>query len=198
MINWIVVVAIVMWIYLLTVFKRAKLDFWYFTAGSAGLFTVAIIVLQPVLMLPMQNAIAAVSGLLGELTKTYESYFEKGLLFISHGTTQMSLYIDFECSGIIETFAFLALLWFFPAYQFYEKIVVSVVGIIGIFIANVLRIFIICQMIYWGGQDMYFVAHSFVGRLVFYACTIALYFYVFTKEQVVRQKVGAFRYDSHQ
>lgn len=198
MINWIVVVAIVIWIYLLTVFKRAKLDFWYFTAGSAGLFTVAIIVLQPVLMLPMQNAIAAVSGLLGELTKTYESYFEKGLLFISHGTTQMSLYIDFECSGIIETFAFLALLWFFPAYQFYEKIVVSVVGIIGIFIANVLRIFIICQVIYWGGQDMYFVAHSFVGRLVFYACTIALYFYVFTKEQVVRQKVGAFRYDSHQ
>lgn len=198
MINWIVVVAIVIWIYLLTVFKRAKLDFWYFTAGSAGLFTVAIIVLQPVLMLPMQNAIAAVSGLLGELTKTYESYFEKGLLFISHGTTQMSLYIDFECSGIIETFAFLALLWFFPAYQFYEKIVVSVVGIIGIFMANVLRIFIICQMIYWGGQDMYFVAHSFVGRLVFYACTIALYFYVFTKEQVVRQKVGAFRYDSHQ
>lgn len=198
MINWIVVVAIVIWIYLLTVFKRAKLDFWYFTAGSAGVFTVAIIVLQPVLMLPMQNAIAAVSGLLGELTKTYESYFEKGLLFISHGTTQMSLYIDFECSGIIETFAFLALLWFFPAYQFYEKIVVSVVGIIGIFMANVLRIFIICQMIYWGGQDMYFVAHSFVGRLVFYACTIALYFYVFTKEQVVRQKVGAFRYDSHQ
>ncbi len=198
MINWIVVVAIVIWIYLLTVFKRAKLDFWYFTAGSAGLFTVAIIVLQPVLMLPMQNAIAAISGLLGELTKTYESYFEKGLLFISHGTTQMSLYIDFECSGIIETFAFLALLWFFPAYQFYEKIVVSVVGIIGIFMANVLRIFIICQMIYWGGQDMYFVAHSFVGRLVFYACTIALYFYVFTKEQVVRQKVGAFRYDSHQ
>ena len=184
MINWIVVLTAIVWVYALSVLKRAKLDFWYFTVGSVGLFIIAIITLQPVL--------------LGELTGTYSSYFEKGLLFIAHGTTSISLYIDFECSGIIETFAFLSLLWFFPAYQFYEKIAVSIVGVFGIFLANVLRIFIICQMIYWGGQDMYFLAHSFVGRLVFYACTIALYFYVFTRAQVVRQKVGAFRYDDHQ
>ena len=197
MFNWIIIVAIAIWVYAITVLKRAKLDFWYFTLGSAGLFTAAIITLQPLLLMPMQNAIAAVSGLLGELTGTYSSYFEKGLLFISHGATNLSLYIDFECSGIIETFAFLALLWFFPAYQYYEKIAVSIIGIISIFMANVLRIFIICQMIYWGGENMYFLAHSIVGRLVFYACTIALYFYAFTKAQVVRQKVGAFRYDSH-
>lgn len=198
MINWIVVLIAIVWVYALSVLKRAKLDFWYFTVGSAGLFIIAIVTLQPVLLMPMQNAIAAVSGLFGELTGTYSSYFEKGLLFIAHGTTSISLYIDFECSGIIETFAFLSLLWFFPAYQFYEKIAVSIVGVFGIFLANVLRIFFICQMIYWGGQDMYFFAHSFVGRLVFYACTIALYFYVFTRAQVVRQKVGAFRYDNHQ
>lgn len=197
MFNWIVAVAIIVWIYMLIVLKRGKLDFWYFTVGSAGLFTICIMVLQPILLMPMQNSVAAVSGLIGEITGTYESFFEKGLLFISHGSTQISLYIDFECSGIIETTAFLALLWFFPAYQFYEKIVVSVIGIISIFMANVLRIFIICQMIYWGGGDMYFIAHSLVGRLIFYACTIALYFYVFTKAQVVRQKVGAFRYDGN-
>lgn len=195
MINWILTLVIILWIYILTVLKRARLDFWFFTLGSAGLFTIAIIVLQPLLLMPMQNAIAAVSGLLGNLTNTYTSYFEKGLLFISHGTTQMALYIDFECTGIIETFAFLSLLWFFPAYQFYEKIAVSVVGIISIFMANVLRIFIISQIIYWFGSNSYFVAHSFVGRLIFYAITLVLYFYVFTRSQVVRQKVGAFRYD---
>lgn len=198
MINWIIILITIVWVYILTVLKRAKLDFWFFTIGSAGLFTIAIIILQPILLAPMQNAIAAVSGLLGEITGTYSSYFEKGLLFISRGSTNLSLYVDFECSGIIETFAFLALLWFFPAYQYYEKIVISVIGIFSIFMANVLRIFIICQMIYWGGEGLYFFAHSFVGRLVFYACTIALYFYVFTKAQVIRQKVGAFRYDIHE
>ena len=109
MINWIVVLTAIVWVYALSVLKRAKLDFWYFTVGSVGLFIIAIITLQPVLLMPMQNAIAAVSGLLGELTGTYSSYFENGLLFIAHGTTSISLYIDFECSGIIETFAFLSL-----------------------------------------------------------------------------------------
>ena len=195
-INWIVVAAIIFWIYILTVFKRAKLDFWFFTIGSAGLFTVGIIVFEPVLLLPMQQAVAAVAGLFGELTNTFESYFSKGLIFIS-GQTQMTLYIDFECSGIIETFAYLALLAFFPAYRLYEKVVVGIIGTLAIFFANVLRIYVICQMVYFGGEKWYFWGHSFVGRLIFYALTIILYFYVFTKSQVVRQKVGAIKYESN-
>lgn len=189
--NWIVFLLIIVWIYILTVLKRAKLDFWYFTVGSAGLFIVSIAVLQPVLLVPLQEAVAAVAGAVGELTGTYTGYSDKRLLFVAN----ISLYIDLECSGIIEIFAFLALLWFFPVYRFYEKIVVSIFGVIGIFMANVLRVFVICQMLFWGGDGMFFLAHSIVGRLVFYICTIGLYFYIFTKSQVVRQKVGAFAYD---
>ena len=189
--NWIVFLLIIIWIYILTVLKRAKLDFWYFTVGSAGPFIVSIAVLQPVLLGPLQEAVAAVAGAVGELTGTYTGYSDKRLLFVAN----ISLYIDLECSGIIEIFAFLALLWFFPVYRFYEKIVVSIFGVIGIFMANVLRVFVICQMLFWGGDGMFFLAHSIVGRLVFYVCTIGLYFYIFTKSQVVRQKVGAFAYD---
>ena len=53
MFNWIIIVAIAIWVYAITVIKRAKLDFWYFTLGSAGLFTAAIITLQPILLMPM-------------------------------------------------------------------------------------------------------------------------------------------------
>lgn len=197
MLIWMVPSIILIWIYLLTVLKRARLDFWYFILGSIGFFTITVILLQPLLLLPMQRAIAAVTGLPGEWTGTYASYYEKGLLFISHNATQLSLYIDFECTGILETLAFLSLLWFFPVYQLYEKIAVSVIGTATIFLANVLRIFVICQMLYWGGERLYFMAHSFVGRFLFYAITIALYFYVFTRSQIVRQKVGAFSYEHH-
>lgn len=197
MLIWMVPSIILIWIYLLTVLKRARLDFWYFILGSIGFFTITVILLQPLLLLPMQRAIAAVAGLPGEWTGTYASYYEKGLLFISHNATQLSLYIDFECTGILETLAFLSLLWFFPVYQLYEKIAVSVIGTATIFLANVLRIFVICQMLYWGGERLYFMAHSFVGRFLFYAITIALYFYVFTRSQIVRQKVGAFSYEHH-
>ncbi len=197
MLIWMVLPIILIWIYLLTVVKRARLDFWYFILGSIGFFTITAILLQPLLLLPMQRAIAAVAGLPGEWTGTYASYYEKGLLFVSHNATQLSLYIDFECTGILETLAFLSLLWFFPVYQLYEKIAVSVIGTATIFLANVLRIFVICQMLYWGGERLYFTAHSFVGRFLFYAITIALYFYVFTRSQIVRQKVGAFSYEHH-
>lgn len=195
--NWFSILIFILWIYLLTVQKRGKLDFWYFITGSVGFFIFSIIWIEPIVVGPMQKAVAAVSGILGQLTGLYESYFQKGIIFISSGGTNLSLYIDFECSGIIETLAFIALLWFFPVYRLYEKIVVSIAGALLIFASNVLRIFVICFTIYCFGGEMYFLAHTIIGRLVFYACTITLYFYVFTKSQIIRQKVGAFRYEIH-
>lgn len=137
-----------------------------------------------------------VSGMLGELTGVFDSYFQKGMLFIQNGGNSLSLYIDFECSGIIETMAFLALLWFFPVYRFHEKIVVSIGGILSIFLFNVLRIYLICILIYFFGDGIYFYAHTVFARIFFYICTIMLYFLVFTKSHIIRQKVGAFHYES--
>lgn len=195
--NWFSIVVFILWIYLLTVLKRGKLDFWYFIAGSVGLFIFSVIWIEPLVVGPMQKAVAAATGIPGRLTGIYESYFQKGIIFISTGGTSLSLYIDFECSGIIETLAFFALLWFFPVYRLYEKVVVSIAGGLLIFASNVLRIFVICLVVYFFGGDMYFLAHTIIGRLVFYACTITLYFYVFTKSQIIRQKVGGLRYEIH-
>lgn len=195
--NWFSIVVFILWIYLLTVLKRGKLDFWYFIAGSVGLFIFSVIWIEPLVVGPIQKAVAAAAGIPGRLTGIYESYFQKGIIFISTGGTSLSLYIDFECSGIIETLAFFALLWFFPVYRLYEKVVVSIAGGLLIFASNVLRIFVICLVVYFFGGDMYFLAHTIIGRLVFYACTITLYFYVFTKSQIIRQKVGGLRYEIH-
>lgn len=195
--NWFSIVVFILWVYLLTVLKRGKLDFWYFIAGSVGLFIFSVIWIEPVAVGPLQKAVAAAAGIPGQLTGIYESYFQKGIIFISTGGTSLSLYIDFECSGIIETLAFFALLWFFPVYRLYEKVAVSIAGGLLIFASNVLRIFVICLVVYFFGGDMYFLAHTIIGRLVFYACTITLYFYVFTKSQIIRQKVGGLRYEIH-
>ncbi len=194
--NWLSIVFAIVWVYILTVLARCKLHFWMFLVGSVGMFLLCLLWIEPILVVPMQKAVAIVSGLLGELTGVFDSYFQKGMLFIQHGGNSLSLYIDFECSGIIESIAFLSLLWFFPVYQLHEKVVVSIAGILGIFVANVLRIFVICTLIYLFGDEIYFYAHTVFGRIFFYICTIWLYFIVFTKPHIIRQKVGAFRYDS--
>ncbi len=192
--NILVILFAITWIYILTVLSRSKLDFWKFCWGSVGLFILMMVWLQPIVLDSLTKAVASVSGILGGLTHMYSSYFQYGILFISNYGSSISLYIDYECSGIIEIMAFTALLWFFNVYSFYEKIVVNIFGFIWIFIANVIRIFIICALIYFFGNNIFYFAHTIFGRLVFYAFSIALYFLVFTKSHIIRQKVGSFNY----
>lgn len=188
-------ICFVIWIYVLSVLKRGKLHFWYFVTGSAGLFIFLMIMTQPYLVGPLSKAVTAVAGILGSLTHTYTSNFEYGILFIQREAYSITLNIDFECAGVIETLAFTALLWFFSIYKFYEKLVVNILGVLVIFIGNVIRIFCICELIYFMGNEVYYIAHTIIGRLIFYAISILLYYFVFTKAQIKRQKVGVFEYE---
>lgn len=193
--NWFVLLLIILWIYILYVMKRAKMGIWHYIVGSVGFFIFSVITLEPYLEVFLQKAVSVTAGLLGDATGFYESYFEQGILFIQSGKDSLSMYIDFECSGVIELLAFVSLLLFFEVYDSYEKIVIAIIGTLSIFVANVLRIFLICTVIKFFGSDCYFIAHTIIGRIFFYFCMVLLYFYVFTKSQIIRQKVGDFRYE---
>lgn len=193
--NWLVFLFIIAWIYVLFTMKRANMGVWYFITGSVGMFVFAMILVEPYAVVFLQKAVTAMAGVIGDASGVYDSYFQQGMLFMDYGQNSLSLYIDFECSGVIEILAFLSLLWFFEVYDYVEKLVISIVGSLAIYMFNVLRIFVICVVIRMGGSDVYFVAHTIIGRIFFYICTVMLYFYVFTKAQIVRQKVGAFRYE---
>ena len=128
------------------------------------------------------------------MSNMYDSYYRYAILFIPKNTTSVSMTIDYECSGIIEIIAFSCMLWFFPVYNLIEKLIINCIGIIVIFLANVLRIFVICTLIYFYGNEIFYFAHTIFGRLIFYVISIALYFYVFTRSHVIRQKVGNISY----
>lgn len=187
-------VLIVIWYYLLRVTDRAKLDFWHFVLGSGGLFIFLMVLVQPVLTKPLGQMVAAIAGLFGAVTHTFSAFFRYGILFIEAAGGSMTLQIDFECSGIIEIMAFLSLLAFFRVYDRNQRVVIGILGTLGIILANVLRIIVICEIIHFCGPTSYYVSHSLVGRLIFYGLSVLLYFYVFTKPQIVGMKVGSFKY----
>lgn len=191
------IVAAIIWLYLLFVLKRSKLPAWHFFLGSLGLFVLMMVLVRPVLVKPLAQCVAAVAGGFGDLTGTFTAYFKYGILFIHAVDSTITLQIDFECSGIIEIIAFISLLAFFEVYDRNEKLFVGVLGTVGIILSNVLRIIVICLMIYFGGTKVYYVAHAVVGRLLFYTLSVLLYFYVFTKPQIIRTKVGKFTYGHH-
>ena len=193
----IAIIAVCVWLYLLWVTDRASLPFWHFILGAIGLFLLMMFFVRPLLTEPLARAVAAVAGLVGKLTGTFSPFFKYGILFVQSAAGAITLQIDFECSGIIEIMVFLSMLVFFRVYTVAERVVVAICGVIYIVLANALRIIIICEMIHFGGLDLYYISHTLVGRLVFYALSVLLYFYVFTKPQIIRMKLGKFSYGNH-
>ncbi len=197
MVKYIVgVIILIAWLFLLRVLTRAELNAWKFLVGSAGLFVLLFIFIEPLVVDRLAQIVALIASLPGKIGDIYSAYYKYGTIFISSDVGSISLKIDFECSGVIEIMAFISLLAFFRVYTRTERIIVGVLGTIGIVLANALRIVVICMMIHFGGIDTYYLAHTFVGRIVFYGLSVLLYFYVFTKPQIVKQKVGKFSYDA--
>ena len=190
-------IGLLIWLFILHILNKSKLNFWHFLIGSAGAFILMLVFLEPVLTQPLARIVALLASLPGKIADMYSAHYKSGVIFVESSVGAISLKIDFECSGIIEIIAYLSLLIFYRVYTVYERFCVGVLGVIAMVLANALRITIICLMIYFGGIDTYFIAHTYVGRLVFYALSVVIYFYVFTKPQIIKQKVGSFRYDSH-
>ncbi len=189
------IILVLVWLYVLHLLTKSQLSFWRFLVGSAGTFVFGMVWIRPYLTHPLAQVVAAISGIVGQITGFYSTYFKYGVIFVNTVMgDSMTLVIDFECSGILEIMAFLSLLIFFRAYTKTEKLIVGSVGTLLLILFNALRITIICLMIHFGGTSLYYVAHTFVGRIVFYVLSIAMYFYVFTRTQVIRQKVGGFKY----
>lgn len=196
--NFIVpLLVIAVWIYLLYVTKHCKLYFWHFIVGSFGMFIMLMVWIRPLVVQPLSRVVAAIAGLFGDLTGTFTAFFKYGILFIETAQASISLQIDFECSGIIEIVAFVSLLSFFAVYSVRERILVGVVGCIAIILSNVIRVIVICEIIHFFGPKSYYIAHSVIGRIVFYCLSVLLYFYTFTKPQIVKTRLGKFSYGNN-
>ncbi len=192
-----ITIAVALWLYVLNVLSRAKLEFWRYLVGSMGFFIIIMVAFRDVLIMPLARCVAAMAGIVGNLTDTFTAYFKYGIIFIMAQTGSMTLQIDLECSGIIEIMAFLSLLIFFRVYTVYERVIVGVLGTAYIMVCNAARIVLICLAVYFFGTPAYFVAHTFIGRIFFYVMTVILYFYVFTKPHIIQMKVGNFTYGNN-
>ena len=184
------------WIYILTVFKRRKLEFFYFLTGRIGTFLFSFAVLRNFLAKILTTLTCFLTGLLGNALGIFKAYTSHSILFVENSDGPISLYVDFECGGVIEILVFISLIFFFAVYNVREKICISLIGALWIIAANIIRLFSICLIINQFGNESYYVAHTIVGRLLFYALSIILYFYVFTRTQIRRQRVGEFDYDN--
>jgi len=95
--------------------------------------------------------------------------------------------IDYECSGLIESAAFLGLIAFYPIYSRQHRVILAILGLIWLFVANIVRLSLVAIMIHFFGDRVFYLAHAILGRLLFYSLAIILYYLVFTKGQLVNR-----------
>ncbi len=191
----IAILAVLLWIGLLEILRRAGLKFWRYLAGSCGAFLIMMILIRPYVTVPLARLVAAFAGIIGKLSGTYQAYFRYGVIFIQSAKGAITVNIDLECSGVIEIAAFLSLLFLFSVYKVPERIYVGIIGTLYTIFTNALRITIICFVIHFLGTDYYYFAHTFVGRIIFYVLQVILYFFVFTRPQIKRTQTGGFTYN---
>ncbi|MGX6394882.1 exosortase family protein XrtG [Lactiplantibacillus pentosus] len=191
-----ILLGIVIWLYGLSVLKRARLSAFYFIVGSAGLFFILTAISRPYWVWFFTHAVIHGVALFTELTNWGQIMFKMGLVYINNVGDPVIMSIDYECSGIIETCAFVSLVVFYPAYQRREKVFYGVFGLLYIYLINVLRLNVVITIVHFGGGEAFFLAHSVIGRLIFYVLVIVLYYNVFTYSQLARglyQRVADWR-----
>lgn len=190
------IILVLVWAYVLYVLKKQKLTAFYFMLGSAGFFGFTFIAFKTYLTKVCSVVLLFLMNILGKATNYYSVYEYYNIIFINNKDSAISMYIDYECCGVIEILVLISLVLFFPVFTLGKKILNCIIGSVYIMVANVVRLFCVSTFIYYKGNDYYYIAHAVIGRIIFYILTILLYFYMLSWTQIKKQKIGNFTYDS--
>ena len=190
------IIFLIIWIYLLSVLKRKKLSAFFFMLGTTGTFLITFSVFKSLLAKIFTKILCFILEYISHILPWYTMYRDYNIIFIDHNDAAISLFIDYECSGVIEILVITSIIAFFPLFNAREKIFYSFIGFIYTMFANIIRLIAITGIIYRYGNNVYYLAHSIVGRIIFYILTLFLYFYILSFKQIKAQKVGKFNFSN--
>lgn len=190
---WLIVLLGGAWLYVLSVLKRIGWSAAYVVLGVVGTFFIIISLANNNVISFLMCLNTSGAGVVGMLTGFYTVAPTLGIIHIVSGQSAINLFITYECSALIELAAYIALVLFFPFFKnLQQRLKLLGFGVIYLLLANMLRLTVTALIIHFLGLPSLIWAHVIVGRLIFYVLTIILYFYVFTRSQVLHIKIGRF------
>lgn len=190
---WLIVLLGGAWLYVLSVLKRIGWSAAYVVLGVVGTFFIIISLVNKNVISFLMRLNTSGAGVVGMLTGFYTVAPTLGIIHIVSGLSAINLFITYECSALIELAAYIALVLFFPFFKnLQQRLKLLGFGVIYLLLANMLRLTVTALIIHFLGLPSLIWAHVIVGRLIFYVLTIILYFYVFTRSQVLHIKIGRF------
>lgn len=189
-----IVPLVLVWILAVIFLKKLNMHFFVFLIGSVGLFCFLMYIFTGYLEKYLAYGVTYCMGVIGKATGLFSAYSEYSMVMVQHRHQAVTFFVDYECSGLIEMLVYICLLVFYPIYRCKEKARLLVFGIVFIFVANVIRVFTICVIIRAFGNNMFFFSHTVFARILFFAFMLGLYYVVFTRPHILKQKVGDLTY----
>lgn len=187
------VIIVMLWIFVLLLFKETKMNFFMFLTGSVGIFTIIMIFLLPYIENNLGLLVTNTLYFIGRDTKYFEVFRGNFSIVIDTRNGIVSMIINYECSGVIEMLVFTALALFFPFGGWGRRIMSIFAGNIYIYISNIIRVLFIIVMTKLMGAPYFYIIHTLLARIVFFALMIVIYYFVFTITHLRYQKVGDIR-----
>lgn len=169
---------------------KNRLTYFGFLFGSIGGFIFFIYFLREPAYEAIARILMAFLAFIGDVTNSFVSYTHALTVTIFRQTESLSIFVSYECSGVIELFVFINLLLFVPMYTKVQKAKYICIGIFYIIGCNLIRLLYIIYSTKWMGIDSFFLNHIVIGRVLYFALIIALYYVVFTKPHIKLKKGG--------
>ncbi|MGE5450089.1 MAG: exosortase family protein XrtG [Methanomassiliicoccales archaeon] len=190
-------IGFIIWLLIAFFLYRNRIWVFYYIWGAVGFTLLAILVVRSS---PVEYAIEAANGwilhyLLAVInipTYLFDNAPGTVLVMMKLENAWTCINIDIECSGILEGCVLLGLVLFYPLLSVKEKVAYTVGGLSGLMVINLIRLLVIVVCINTFGRDAMYIAHTLLGRLVFFLLVIVLYWYLFTRVTLSRLRK---RYD---
>lgn len=187
----IVSLALALWIALLSFFRAYRIWLPFYVLGAVGLagglvyFGRDALPLEETLKLYTGLGVHAISSLAGIETKLFDGVPGALLVLItSGGAGWTAMQIDIECSGLLESSVLIGLMVFYPGWSMRKKASLASIGLAATYFANLVRLFTIVYLLHLGGKDTLLVSHTIIGRALFFAIVVLVYWFVLTRPTI--------------
>jgi exosortase family protein XrtG len=182
---WFLIVLFLVWIACIFFLRRYRVWILYYLVGTVGLsfFLVYTITklhaFEPMLAHSVALSVHDLLGMAGIPTEIFEN--APGVLLVLVVTQNVGwtvLQIGVESSGLLEICVLISLVAFYPLWKLPRKILLCLFGIAFTWLANVLRMVLIALLLHYFGKSVLVLAHTFLGKALFFLFTIAIYWFL--------------------
>lgn len=181
---------IIIWALLVIFFRANRVWLMYYLVGSVGLALIIIFVgratvIQGFMESGVTIATFWMANIVGIEARVFEADPSSLMIFVigqavgqDNGWTMVRVTI--ECSSLLETGVISGMVGFYPGWSVRRRLTLVLIGTLATYAANVVRMTVIISTLHWFGKDSLFVAHTIVGRAVFFVLIIAIFWYIIT------------------